>query len=120
MVETARQYGAAISAIKVRDTLKQVSHGVIQSTLDRDHIWQAQTPQAYDRLLLAEALAKARSDGFTGTDEATLVERMGHPVHIVPGAPENVKITMPEDLILARCLIEYEQKESLHACRNGV
>jgi 2-C-methyl-D-erythritol 4-phosphate cytidylyltransferase len=120
VVEAAKEFGAAISAVKVRDTLKQVDNGVIQSTLDRDFIWQAQTPQAFDRLLLAEALAKAKNDGFVGTDEATLIERLGHPIRIVPGAPENVKITMPEDLVLARCLIEYEQKGKFNACRNGV
>ena len=120
VVEMAGLHGAAISAIKVRDTLKEVNNGVIQTTLDRDHVWQSQTPQAFDRLLLAEALAQARTDNFIGTDEATLVERMGYPVHIVPGAPENVKITMPEDLILARLLLEYENKESQNACRTGV
>lgn len=104
VVETAREKGAAIAAIPVRDTLKQVEEGVIQQTLDRRLTWQAQTPQAFDRGWLAEALAAARRDGFVGTDESGLVERLGYPVYVVPGAADNLKITMPEDMIMAETM----------------
>jgi 2-C-methyl-D-erythritol 4-phosphate cytidylyltransferase len=113
VVETARRHGAAISAIPVRDTLKRVQDGVIQSTLDRDRIWQAQTPQAFNREWLAEALAAARKDNFTGTDEAGLLERLGRPVRVIHGETENIKITMPEDLVLAETLIESAERRRI-------
>ncbi|MEW6263448.1 MAG: 2-C-methyl-D-erythritol 4-phosphate cytidylyltransferase [Thermodesulfobacteriota bacterium] len=113
VVETAREHGAAIAAVPVRDTLKQVENGVIQNTLDRRRVWQAQTPQAFDRHWLARALAEARRDGFVGTDEAVLIERLGWPVHVVPGSTENVKITMPEDLVLAETLIKCGQEKGM-------
>ena len=120
VVAAAREHGAAIAALPVRDTLKRVAHGVIQDTLDRDQLWQAQTPQAFDRACLAEALAAARLDGFVGTDDAALVERLGTPVYVVHGAAENIKITMPEDLILAETLIRFEGEGITNARGNGI
>ena len=111
VVQAARRHGAAIAAVPVRDTLKQVDNGVIQATLDRSRIWQAQTPQAFERSRLAEALCEARRDGFIGTDEAALLERLGRPVRVVLGSADNIKITMPEDLALAETLIKYDHKE---------
>lgn len=113
VITAARDYGAAIAAMPVRDTLKRVENGMVQDTLDRNLVWQAQTPQAFERQCLAEALAAARRDGFVGTDEASLVERTGAPVRIVHGAAENIKITMPEDLILAETLIEYGKERGM-------
>jgi 2-C-methyl-D-erythritol 4-phosphate cytidylyltransferase len=78
------------------------------STPDRRACWGAQTPQVFHRALYAEALEKARSDGFQGTDDAQLVERMGMPVHVVPGNPGNFKITGPEDLARAEYLLARE------------
>lgn len=112
VVEAAREHGAAIAAVPVRDTLKKVDGQTIQGTLNRGQVWQAQTPQAFDRLWLAEALAAARRDGFTGTDEAALIERLGRPVRIVPGAADNIKITSPEDLVLAEALVGLGGKET--------
>lgn len=111
VIETARRFGAAIAAIPVRDTLKHVQDDIIQGTLNRHQVWQAQTPQAFNRLWLAEALAAARRDGFVATDEASLLERLGRPVHVVPGDADNIKITMPEDLVLAETLLKYDEKE---------
>ncbi|MEW5724419.1 MAG: 2-C-methyl-D-erythritol 4-phosphate cytidylyltransferase [Thermodesulfobacteriota bacterium] len=113
VIETARETGAAIAAVPVRDTLKKVIDGVIQDTLNREQVWQAQTPQAFERSCLAEGLAAARAEGFTGTDEASLVERLGRPVRVVPGAAENIKITMPEDLVLAETLIDYGREKPM-------
>jgi 2-C-methyl-D-erythritol 4-phosphate cytidylyltransferase len=79
------------------------------STLDRRACWQAQTPQVFHRALYVEALEKARSDGFLGTDDAQLVERIGMGVHVVPGSPGNFKITLPEDLALAERLLVAEE-----------
>ena len=76
--------------------------GVVETTLDRAGLWAVQTPQAFRADLLREAHDKARRDGVVGTDEAMLVERLGHPVRVVPGLAGNVKITTPEDLRRAR------------------
>jgi 2-C-methyl-D-erythritol 4-phosphate cytidylyltransferase len=105
VIAEAREHGAAIAAVPVRDTLKRVRDGVIQTTLPRDEIWQAQTPQAFLRPILAEAMAAAWREGFQGTDEAALVERTGHPVRVYHGTADNIKITSPEDLVLAEALI---------------
>jgi len=79
-----------------------VSGGVVESTLDRAELVAVQTPQAFRADLLREAHDKARRDGFIGTDDAMLVERLGQSVQVVPGLAENVKITTPLDLRRAR------------------
>jgi 2-C-methyl-D-erythritol 4-phosphate cytidylyltransferase len=92
--------GAAILAIPVVGTLKRVGPGnVITETVDRTGLWEAQTPQVFSRELLMKAFA-AHRDG-EATDEASLIERIGHPVTVVPGSPINLKITCREDLKLA-------------------
>lgn len=106
IISQADALGAAIAAIPVKDTLKLVKDGVIHETLKRDLIWQAQTPQGFKREILARALAEARRNNFLGTDEASLVEKLGYPVHIVTGPGGNIKITWAEDLILAETLIK--------------
>jgi 2-C-methyl-D-erythritol 4-phosphate cytidylyltransferase len=74
----------------------------VERTLDRSGLWSVQTPQAFRADLLREAHEKARRDGVVGTDDAMLVERLGHPVRVVRGLVENVKITTPDDLRRAR------------------
>ena len=104
-IDAAAEHGAAIAALPVRDTVKQVeSRGaasVIVATIPRDTIYLAQTPQAFRREVLRDAVALGRS-GVDATDEAMLAERAGHAVHIVEGDPSNVKITTADDLELAR------------------
>jgi len=102
VLDAARMRGAATCGIAVRDTVKRVRDGLIQSTLDREGLWLTQTPQAFRRELLWEAHDKARRDGFLGTDDAVLVERLGAEVAMVPGLPRNLKVTTPEDLAAAR------------------
>ena len=98
----AARCGAAIVAIPVRDTIKRVSAaGEILGTVDRSELWQAQTPQAAATDLLRRAYEYARSDGFEGTDEASLLEHAGIPVRVIVGSEENLKITRPDDLQLA-------------------
>jgi 2-C-methyl-D-erythritol 4-phosphate cytidylyltransferase len=82
--------------------VKRVRGEEVEATLDRSELWTVQTPQAFRADLLREAHEKARRDGITGTDDAMLVERLGHPVRVVRGLVENVKITTPEDLRRAR------------------
>ena len=102
VVAAAATSGAAICALPVAETVKRVRGDLVESTLDRSELWAVQTPQAFRADLLREAHEKARRDGIVGTDDAMLVERLGHPVRVVPGLPENVKITTPEDLRRAR------------------
>ena len=98
VVKAAAQFGAAICALPVVETVKRVRDDVVEATLDRSELWVVQTPQAFRADLLREAHEKARRDGVVGTDDAMLVERLGHPVRVVRGLPENVKITTPDDL----------------------
>lgn len=102
VVAAAATSGAAICALPVSETVKRVRGDLVEATLDRAALWAVQTPQAFRADLLREAHEKARRDGVVGTDDAMLVERLGHPVRVVPGLPENVKITTPEDLRRAR------------------
>jgi 2-C-methyl-D-erythritol 4-phosphate cytidylyltransferase/2-C-methyl-D-erythritol 2,4-cyclodiphosphate synthase len=108
-IEAAAAYGAAIAAVEASDTVKRVErhpHGaLIVETIPRDSIFLAQTPQGFRREILADAVALGRS-GVNATDEAALAERAGHPVHVVPGEPGNVKITTEEDLATARRRVE--------------
>ena len=106
MVERCLQavvrFGAAIVAIPVRDTLKKVNaDGEILATVDRNQLWHAQTPQAATVELLRQAYSTAHEKGYEGTDEASLLEFAGIPVHVLEGSEKNIKITRPDDLILA-------------------
>jgi 2-C-methyl-D-erythritol 4-phosphate cytidylyltransferase / 2-C-methyl-D-erythritol 2,4-cyclodiphosphate synthase len=96
-IAAAVETGAALAAVGARDTVKRVDASLVRETLDRASIYLAQTPQAFTRAVLADALA------FEGeaTDEASLAERAGHPVRIVEGEASNIKITTPEDLEIA-------------------
>ena len=103
-VRAAVEEGAAICALPITETVKRVRAERVEATLDRSELWAVQTPQAFRVDLLREAHEKARRDGVVGTDDAMLVERLGHPVRVVRGLAENVKITTPEDLRRARAL----------------
>jgi len=98
VIEQTRQYQACIPVVPVRDTLKEVSDGRIARTLDREGLSLVQTPQGFEINLLKRAFQQAIQDGFYGTDEATLVERLGSPVHVVAGERSNLKVTCKEDL----------------------
>ena len=110
VVETARKDGAAILGIPSVDTVKQVERQKILGTIPRERIVLAQTPQAFRCSIIQEAFARASSDGFIGTDEASLVERLGHSVTVLMGSDRNIKITKPSDLPLARLYILQEQE----------
>jgi 2-C-methyl-D-erythritol 4-phosphate cytidylyltransferase len=98
VVDAASQTGAALLAVPVRDTLKRVRDGLVVETPAREGLWAAQTPQVFRAALLREAIAKAEAEGFQGTDDAQIVERLGVPVAFVAGDPGNLKITWPADL----------------------
>jgi 2-C-methyl-D-erythritol 4-phosphate cytidylyltransferase len=104
-IDAVLEHGAAIVGLPAVDTIKQVertAHGaLITSTIPREYVVLAQTPQGFRYGLLQSAFAEALADGFVGTDEASVVERAGHPVAVVHGSQVNLKITQQGDLELA-------------------
>jgi 2-C-methyl-D-erythritol 4-phosphate cytidylyltransferase len=110
----AKEAGAAVLAVPVKDTIKVVDNaGTIQSTPDRRSLWAIQTPQAFRLSLLKQAYEQAERDGFTGTDDAMLVERIGTPVHVVEADYYNIKITTPEDMPWAEWIIHNVRGENI-------
>ncbi len=104
-VEAARQHGAALPAVPIRDTVKEVSpEGLVLATLERQKLWVAQTPQAFSYATILEAHRWAMSEGFTASDDAALLEARGIPVAVFQGSPTNLKLTTVEDLEIARAL----------------
>jgi 2-C-methyl-D-erythritol 4-phosphate cytidylyltransferase len=96
----------AVAAVPVTDTLKEVGpDGTIVATPDRRRYWRAQTPQGFPRALLVEAHRRAVAEGVAATDDAALIERYGGRVVVVEGAPENLKVTEPVDLLVAEALL---------------
>jgi 2-C-methyl-D-erythritol 4-phosphate cytidylyltransferase len=91
----------------VKDTMKMSNpDGTVLKTLARESLWQIQTPQTFQAKVIKEAYRRATEDGFVGTDDASLVERIGVKVHILPGSYANIKITTPEDLLLANLFLK--------------
>lgn len=113
VIATAAETDAAILGVVPVDTVKQVHLHEIRSTIPREHLVLAQTPQVFRVALLKEAFAKALAENFIGTDEASLVERLERvPVIVVPGSERNIKITKASDLGLADFYLSLERKES--------
>mgnify|MGYP002399866190 CR=1 FL=1 len=106
VVTAAREHGAAAAGIPVRDTVKRVGGDrVVVTTVEREGLWLAQTPQAFSRRIILAAYERAIRDGCVATDDASLVERMGGAVRIVTGSLDNIKITTPEDLAAAESIL---------------
>jgi 2-C-methyl-D-erythritol 4-phosphate cytidylyltransferase len=105
VIVAAERYGAAIAGCPAVDTVKQVERtaegALVSTTIPRERVVMAQTPQGFRYPILRKAFEEALADGFTGTDEASLVERSGHRVAVVMGSPRNIKITTPIDMELA-------------------
>ena len=106
-LQAARKNGAAVLAVPVKDTTKIAQDGFVVQTLDRTTLWAAQTPQAYQREVLAKALEQFGHEA-NATDESQLVEKTGVKVQLVPSDYKNNKITTPEDLIFAEALLQNE------------
>lgn len=104
-VAAAQRVGAAIAAVPVNDTLKRVRDTIVCGTVSRDELWAAQTPQAFRTDLLRAAFRFAHEQELDVTDEARLFELQGRPVAIVQGFAHNLKITRPQDLLLAEALL---------------
>ena len=111
LVDEAANHGAAIAGVKAKDTMKLAPVGIVEKTVDRDSLWIVQTPQAFQYDVLREASDSAEKDGFLGTDESMLVERLGHPVRVVEGTYDNVKMTTQEDLVFGEILLKRIQQE---------
>jgi len=107
-IAEASTTGAAIVGIVPVDTVKQVHLNKVRATIPRERLMLAQTPQVFRYDLLRRGFDKAREDGFIGTDESSLVERLDVDVHVVPGSDRNIKITRPSDMELARLFLSEE------------
>jgi 2-C-methyl-D-erythritol 4-phosphate cytidylyltransferase len=119
VIEEARRCKAAILGIPAMDTVKEVKRAslpedvaLIIGTIPRERVVLAQTPQAFATKLIKEAFARAQADGVNASDEAGLVERIGHDVHVVLGSERNMKITKPADMDLARFYLERESRKA--------
>lgn len=111
LARLAQEAGAAIPAIPLKDTLKEVDgKGKVLRTLPREGLYLIQTPQCFRWEIIRDAYRKAGRDKFSATDDAALVENCGYPVTVVPGEPCNIKLTTPEDLIWAEMLLKREKK----------
>ena len=110
VIRDVRTYGAAILGVPTKNTIKKIDNGWVKETLNRDLLWQIQTPQGFRLDWLQKAYTKAFTDGYYMTDDAALVERLGHRVRIVEGEGKNIKITSHEDLILAEAYLVEESE----------
>lgn len=105
VVEGAKVYGAAVPAIPVVDTIKRVNaEGYVEETLVRSELYGMQTPQGFQTAILLDAYVYAEEHRYKGTDDVSLVEFQGNPVHIVEGDRKNIKLTVPEDVQLLRSI----------------
>jgi len=106
LIKAAKKYGASILATPVKSTIKKVNKDyIVKETLDRNQLWEAQTPQVFRKDILLKAYKKLTRSKKKTTDDASLVERLGVRVKIIPSCDENIKITTPVDLSLARILL---------------
>ncbi len=110
-IERARIADGALVAVPAKDTVKIVRDGIVCSTPDRESVWQAQTPQTFRFGIIHQAHQAAERERFMGTDDASLVERHGGSISVVRGDYRNIKITTPEDLVLAEAFLATDRQE---------
>lgn len=109
--KAASEIGGAVLGVPAKDTIKRIDdEQIIRETPSRKYLWQTQTPQVFRKELIVEAYSKAIEDDFIGTDDSSLVERLGQKVKMVEGDRSNFKITYPLDLKMAKLLIQKEQE----------
>ncbi len=123
-VETAYKTGAAAAGVRSKDTIKTLDNGTITGTLDRNNLANIQTPQAFRYDILMEAHKKAKEDGFLGTDECILLERLGLPVSFIEAHYDNIKITTQEDLVHGKLIAGHQTRTGIgydaHRLREGL
>jgi 2-C-methyl-D-erythritol 4-phosphate cytidylyltransferase len=113
-VKLAMYVDGVVAALPVKDTIKEISpDGFIKGTPERESLWNAQTPQTFKKRIIEEAFERAFTDNFSGTDESSLVERLGGRVKIIEGSHENIKITTKEDLLLAEFILRMRKKKEV-------
>lgn len=118
VIDSALITGAAVTGVNVKDTIKEIKEdNMVGTTVPRNNLWLTQTPQAFRFELLKEAYKAAYDENFYGTDDASLLERMGKKVKMVEGSYENIKITTNEDMIIADALMKKRNKECF---RSGI
>lgn len=110
-IEAARSHDGTVVAVPVKDTIKTVHNDIVTATLHRASLWQVQTPQTFRFGTIFSAYLSALTNGFSGTDDASMVEQNGGKVHIIRGDYRNIKITTPEDLILAEAFLSVMERE---------
>ncbi|RDU34884.1 2-C-methyl-D-erythritol 4-phosphate cytidylyltransferase [Neobacillus piezotolerans] len=113
LAEAAERDGAAILAVPVKDTVKKAIGNHVAETIERSSLWAVQTPQAFRISVLLEAHERAGQDSFLGTDDASLVERLPHPVAIVQGDYNNIKLTTREDLVFAEAILRQRDRQNI-------
>ena len=116
IVKETRVLKAVVAALPVRDTIKEIGEdGRVLKTLNRERLWEIQTPQGFHYPLLLKAYDKAFQDRYYGTDDAALVERLGIGVKVVLGSRFNLKITTPEDLVLGEALLKLRRRQRFNS-----
>ena len=109
LTEAAMTHGGAVLAVPVKDTIKKAADNIVVETVERSSLWAVQTPQAFRVPLLTKAHETADSEGFLGTDDASLLERINEPVIIIEGEYDNIKITTQEDLYFAEAILQKQR-----------
>jgi 2-C-methyl-D-erythritol 4-phosphate cytidylyltransferase len=110
LTKKANEVGAAVLAVPVKDTIKKVTNNEVDETVDRSSLWAIQTPQAFRVSLLKRAHEEAKIESYLGTDDASLVEKMGMKVAVVEGDYQNIKLTTPDDLLYAKMILQERKK----------
>lgn len=111
-IDAAKTSGASIACVPVSETVKKQKDSQLE-TIPRSNLWLAHTPQTFSTSLIIEAHQKAIQDSIIGTDDASLVERLGHPITVVEDTPYNLKITAPQDLVLAHMILEVLENQTI-------
>lgn len=120
VVAAAREVGGAIAAVPAKNTVKIVHDGLVSTTPPRETVWEVQTPQGFRREIIEQAYERAAADGFLGTDDASLVERLGAPVKVVQSSYQNIKVTTPEDLLIAEAFLGADGEGVTGALKNTI
>lgn len=110
LLEVATIKGAATVAVPVKETIKRVEENQVKETIERASLWSVQTPQAFRLPIILEAHKRAKSEGYMGTDDASLLERLGQTVAVVQGDYTNIKLTTPDDLLLAKAILDQKEE----------
>lgn len=112
VIQAVHKRGSAILAVPVKDTIKRADEaGKVLDTPPRKSLWAVQTPQAFPLSIVLAAHEKARQDGFVGTDDASLLERLGQAVYVVEGEYTNIKLTTPDDLVMGEAILRQRKEK---------